>query len=221
MVNYNKIRVFNDVYDCFKLNSNSFSYFDSNNIFHVFDFNLMEIADLYFESTALYREFGGDLYFSLDNKLVKLDCSDYSLKTVYETDKEYIVILNDNYDLFAVSEENGVYDNELLVRKNQEYISKWDVARNTSYYYNVNLGKILLFSSFNKLVVDCISIESGEEIWNKEFKVKIQGDILVFKNVLIVPLANNHLLAINTQTGAQLWELDDCFFYYSLDSSRG
>jgi outer membrane protein assembly factor BamB len=73
----------------------------------------------------------------------------------------------------------------------------------------------------NPTYIENINIQTGKVMWRVDFEQKGCGKILKHKETLIVPLKNDHLLGLNTETGEKLWELEDCFNYQMLDEKTG
>lgn len=67
-----------------------------------------------------------------------------------------------------------------------------------------------------KNTIKCTDVFTGEFFWEYDFSKKemVIEDFILVKNILIVSTSSETLIAINLETGKELWRLDSCGYYF-------
>ena len=189
------------------------------------NFKLEKLAEIDIGATGLYTEKDNCLYFSIDNKMLELNLSTYLSKILYiaETEQEYVSFLPSG-NLFSASyiRENGLdlYTNEYLEKTPNGYITKWQFKGDICIWFEY--GKDLIFINGTDTSIALVSGDNGQVIWSRELGAKLSGNTFTtYKDIIILPLSGEKLVAINAVNGEFLWIIEDSISYYQLDEASG
>jgi len=83
-------------------------------------------------------------------------------------------------------------------------------------------SKFLIFTNLTQTYFYRYSFGLGKKIWNLDFSEnRINGKVLLIKNILIFPTTNQDLIGIEIETGKELWRLPNCNLYHQQQPNTG
>ena len=143
----------------------------------------------------------------------KVDFDTLIRSVFYEINSDFeIWICNDDYIFLAKRTDiRREYEFSLVNLRNG--IIKWSDKSMIRYFSKDD--NQFLFTDFLGEIYKKRSVENGDTIWTLDFSEnKINGNVLLIKNVLVFPTTTQDLLGIEIDTGKELWRLFNCNLYH-------
>ena len=204
-MNWKEIDKIEHIYSGLKIKDNFISYFDKNKQFIIRDIDTLTIKHkLDFGNSYIYHYVNGNIYFSKNNVLTRLNIEKFNIEDLYVSEQQYIEPLDDNYFISSsYSRKAKTFITELVSKGNGPLWKIEDKIGFRTYIY-----PHLFFLNREETSIINIDFNSGDNRWLIEFNQKITGNLHLHDNTLIIPTKGKRLYGIDAESGEQLWELE-------------
>ena len=170
----------------------------------------------YVSNNLNYYFFENELFFRVDNKLLRFDFTELKLVDVCETQEEYTVMINQNYCMGrTVSRRPRIYRSEIIRISNGQVIYNWE---GKSLPIHSEKNGVTIFENSFESTLKGVDIEAKKDLWElplhghltPRFYNSIDNDLFLVMQRF--EEEQYQLWGINKSTGVVLFKSSEEYF---------